>query len=281
MTIFKKHFPTSGLIAIIFTIIGFSSVLAETTKWVDLGGGKARLISVFDPISGEIEGIIDVELNPGWTTYWRNPGEAGIPPNFDFSASQGVSVSAPSFPVPISKSVAGIVTVGYYNHVAFPFKAAPLISPLSGKLKLDILLGVCEAVCIPAVASFEQDLSKLNQSDLISNSLIKEAKRKVPVRTSLDDKGPKIIKVFRKDPTSVIIRARVAASVKKPQLYAEGKRAWFFNPAKITDRTNDIVEFELSLQDLPTDADLAGTPLLLTLAADDIGSERQVYIDKK
>ncbi len=251
---------------------------AETTRWQDLGGGKARLVTVFNPDSGYVEGIVEIELLPGWTTYWRNPGEAGIPPVFDFSLTTGVVVEAPEFPVPITKVTSGIISIGYSKHVAFPFKAQPLISPLSGKIKLDILLGVCEVVCIPAVASFEQDLAELNKSDPLSSALIEEAKRRIPMANN--ESAPQILDVSRKDKTSVIIRASVPASASTTQLFAEGKSNWFFNPAKIVSRKADIVEFELNLADLPEGADLKKHPLRLTLAADEIGSEKSVFIDK-
>ncbi len=280
MAFFDKKYLLAALTSMIMIVSSLGEAVAEMTNWVDLGGGRARLVSIFNPVSGAVEGIIDVELLPGWTTYWRNPGEAGIPPNFDFSSSKGVAVNTPEFPVPIAKTDAGIVTIGYKKHVAFPFTATPLISPLSGKLKLDMLIGVCEAICIPAVASFEQDLSNLNKSDLLSTSLINTARNGVPVKDANDASRPQVLDVKRISQTLVNVRTRIANGDNPLHLFAEGKPSWYFNPGKIIKRDGDIIVFQLDLQDLPSDADLSKTPILLTLAADGVGSERSVFLDK-
>jgi len=279
-----KTFTKNILAGLAISAVAFSdltqSAIAETTAWYDLGGGRARMVSVFDPVSGQVEGIIDVELLPNWTTYWRNPGEAGIPPIFDFSKSTGVTVSPHEFPVPIAKNISGSISVVYLDHVAFPFTATPIISPLSGQLSVEILMGVCEVVCIPAVASFTQDLSKLNKSDPVSHSLINLAKRKVPIRDAGDGDWPRILDAKLQNENTVIIRARIPRAIKTPQLFAEGKDNWFFSPAKLISREGIRAEFELSLIDLPEGADLSQTALRLTLTAGDIGSERTIIVDK-
>lgn len=279
-----KTFTKNTLASLAISAVAFfefaQPVIADTTMWQDLGGGRARMVSVFDPVSGQVEGIIEVELQPNWVTYWRNPGEAGIPPIFDFSKSTGVTVSAPEFPVPIAKSYSGLVSVVYNNHVAFPFKATPIVSPLSGQLNVEILLGVCEVVCIPAIASFTQDLSKLNKSDPVSHSLINLAKRKIPIMDAGDGDWPRILDAKLQSENTVIIRARIPGSIKSPQLFAEGKDNWIFYPAKLISREGITAEFELSLNDLPEDADLSQTALRLTLTAGDIGSERTIIVDK-
>jgi len=251
---------------------------AEVTDWQDLGGGRARLITVYDPVEGTIEGIVDVELQPGWVTYWRNPGESGIPPIFDFSKSSGVSVEQPLFPVPTAKHAAGIISIVYKNHVAFPFKAQPVISPLSGVLQLEMVIGVCEEICIPAMSSFSQDLSKLNYSDLTSNEMIRQAYLKIPVTKADNPETPVILNAKWKTNSVVAVEARIPQSASKPELFAEGDDNWFFFPAKISKREGDITTFALSMAELPKKADLSATPLRLTLTADGVGSERSIIV---
>ena len=59
---------------------------SASSDWEDLGGGKARLVAELDPVSGEIHGVVEFDLDEGWKTYWRQPGGSGIPPEFDFPA---------------------------------------------------------------------------------------------------------------------------------------------------------------------------------------------------
>ena len=245
---------------------------AEATQWQDLGGGRARMVSVFNPESGKVEGIVDVELLPGWTTYWRNPGEAGIPPVFDFSASKGIRVSKPKFPLPSVKKTSDLISVVYKKHVAFPFEATPIVAPLSGEMKLDILLGVCESICIPAVAEFSQDLTKLNRSDPISSGLIELAKRKLPA-TEPREGWPKVLGVKKQSDKILLIKTHLPLATQKAELLVEGEKTWFFNPAKLVRREGMLAEFELSLADLPKGAEISGAPLRMTLNADGKGSE--------
>ena len=265
----------------IWGVLSGSISSAEITGWQDLGGGRARLVTVYDPQIDLIEGIIDVELKPGWVTYWRNPGESGIPPSFDFSSSSGIVVGVPDFPVPVTKKDAGIISIVYKNHVSFPFKAKPVISPLSGNLKLELLMGVCEVICIPAIASLSQDLTKLNRSDLISNQMIKVAKRKIPVTTRDNPDWPAILTAVRESQSAVVITTQIPETAKRVELFAEGNASWFFYPATLRHRKNNVAVFELSLDGLPKDADLSITPLRLTLASDGIGVERSIIVDEK
>ena len=277
MRIFIHHLlRATFLIGLAFGSLN-TSANAETTAWQDLGGGRARMVSIYNPDTGKVEGIIDVELKPGWTTYWRNPGEAGIPPLFDFSKSKGVSVSAPSFPVPKSKAASGIISVVYTKNVAFPFVASPLIAPLSGEMNLEILLGVCEAICIPAVADFSQDLSKLNRSDPLSSSLIALAKQKLPVSEPREG-WPIILGATMQSEKTVLIKTNLPLDTKKAELFVEGKDTWFFNPAKLVRREGLLAEFELSLLDLPEGTKIGETPLRMTLTADGNGYEAMIVL---
>jgi DsbC/DsbD-like thiol-disulfide interchange protein len=275
-----RRILAAGLWAFWTLQISGTPSMAEVTEWQDLGGGRVRLVSIFDPVSDKIEGIVEVELMPGWVTYWRNPGESGIPPIFDFSGSSGIAVNPPEFPVPSAKETSGIISIVYKDHVAFPFAASPLISPLSGKLQLELSLGVCEEICIPAIASLSQNLSMLNQSDPISNGLIEMAKRKIPVADVEKANWPQILSAERESNIAVLIRTQIPESASKPELFAEGKDTWFFYPAKLLRRDGQMADFELDLKDLPKDADLSEVPLRLTLSADGIGSERTIIVDK-
>ncbi|MCP4070200.1 MAG: hypothetical protein GY742_00495 [Hyphomicrobiales bacterium] len=251
---------------------------AKISKWQDLGGGRARIITIFDPVEGIIEGIIEVELQPGWVTYWRNPGESGIPPQFDFSNSRGITVHQPAFPIPSAKSSSGVTSVVYKDHVAFPFTGVPLISPLSGELQLDLLMGVCEDICIPAMASFSQNLAKLNYSDLVSSNLIEQAKLKLPISKVDDTQWPQILNSEWKSASTIAVRVKIPASAVKIELFTEGKESWFFYPAKLASREGGLAVFELDMNEIPKEADLAITPLRFTLAVDGIGSERTIIV---
>ncbi len=98
---------------------------------------------------------IAIELEPGWKTYWRMPGEAGIPPDFDWKRSTNVAAIEVLFPAPHRFVDAGGEGVGYKTAVVFPVKIRPKDAESPVTLALDLFFAVCQDVCIPAQAMSE------------------------------------------------------------------------------------------------------------------------------
>ena len=91
--------------------------------------------------------VLRLRLEPGWKTYWRSPGDAGIPPRFDWSRSDNVQSVAVHWPVPKAFSQNGMTSIGYAGEVLVPLE----ISVGSGAAALGgtVEIGVCEEVCVP------------------------------------------------------------------------------------------------------------------------------------
>ena len=136
-----------GLASVV--LAGSEPSLAAVSDWADGGKARARLVAAGVNDAGRIEGGIEIELPPGWKTYWRSPGAAGIPPRFNFSGSANLRDVEVSFPVPhryddgyaISNVYDGTVLLPFSGFVADPSAAVDVV------LSMDI--GVCEVVCIP------------------------------------------------------------------------------------------------------------------------------------
>jgi len=154
------------------------SALAASSDWKDLGGGKARLVANKDPETGRLEGVIEVRLNKGWKTYWKSPGGSGIAPEFDFSRSRDAYVESIAFPVPEFISLPDATFYGYTKTVGFVFSG--MIETPQGGLDLDMLIGVCEEICIPATAQFDISSDQLNRSDPKSAVVLALAKSRLP-----------------------------------------------------------------------------------------------------
>src|SRR5258707_6411603 len=59
-------------------------------------------------------GGIAIRLQPGWHTYWRTPGDSGVPPRFDFSKSENVEAVTVLWPAPTKfDDGAGGTSFGY------------------------------------------------------------------------------------------------------------------------------------------------------------------------
>ena len=96
-----------------------------------------------------------ISLAPGWKTYWRAPGEAGIPPSFDWSGSDNLAAARTHYPTPEVFSVRGVRTIGYEDGVVLPIALRPTDRGEAIALRGHVELGVCESVCIPFEARIE------------------------------------------------------------------------------------------------------------------------------
>jgi DsbC/DsbD-like thiol-disulfide interchange protein len=136
---------------------------SASSDWQELGGGKARLVVNKDPDTGRLDGMVEVRLNKGWKTYWKSPGGSGIAPEFDFSTSTDAYIDTMDFPVPEWISVPDASFYGYRKQASFVFSG--MAETPDAVLNLDLLIGVCEEICIPATARFAIGAQQLNQSD--------------------------------------------------------------------------------------------------------------------
>jgi DsbC/DsbD-like thiol-disulfide interchange protein len=99
-----------------------------------------------------------ITLAPGWKTYWRAPGEAGVPPTFDWSRSSNLAGARTQFPVPDVFSLNGVRTIGYRDSVVLPIALRPRNDGQAIALRGKVGLGVCETICIPFEARIEATL---------------------------------------------------------------------------------------------------------------------------
>ena len=124
-------------------------------EWQGDSDASARLIAGVDA-TGQLASIplgLEMKLGPEWHTYWRSPGEAGLPPQFDWKKSETESGNLKSasllYPAPKRYTAFGLETIGYRDHVVLPIDAelrAPG-KPLAIEATADIL--VCSQVCVP------------------------------------------------------------------------------------------------------------------------------------
>ena len=92
---------------------------------------------------------LSIRLAPGWKTYWRTPGAAGIPPVFDWAASENVADVIVAFPVPRITELNGLRSIGYSDQVVFPLAVRPINNDEDINLRGQILIGVCKDICVP------------------------------------------------------------------------------------------------------------------------------------
>lgn len=104
-------------------------------------------------------------LAPGWKTYWRAPGDAGIPPQFDWSGSENLASVRIHWPAPDVFYDYGMRTIGYADQVVWPIELRPDANGAPIRVAARLELGICETVCIPAQLRFTAELSGAGRMD--------------------------------------------------------------------------------------------------------------------
>src|SRR5436309_12722778 len=101
-------------------------------------------------------GGIAIQLQPGWHTYWRTPGDSGVPPRFDFSKSDNVETVTVLWPAPHKfDDGAGGTSLGYVKQIVLPLRIVARNADKPVTLRAEINYAVCEKLCIPVDAKAE------------------------------------------------------------------------------------------------------------------------------
>ncbi len=139
-------------------LVAATPALASSTDWFEVEGGAVRLITAGKPdASGRFSGILDIMLKPGWKTYWRDPGDAGVPPQIDISGSVNVTSAVLDFPAPQHHDDGYSKWAGYDQSGAFPITFTVDAPDAASTIQASIFLGICETICIPVQTSFSLD----------------------------------------------------------------------------------------------------------------------------
>lgn len=108
--------------------------------------------------SGAHMAAMDLTLAPGWKTYWRSPGDAGIPPSFDWSGSTNLKSVRIHWPAPSVFDTNGMQTIGYHDQLLLPVEVTAIDPALPVKLAVKVDLGVCDKICLPANLALDANL---------------------------------------------------------------------------------------------------------------------------
>lgn len=125
------------------------------------GSGATIRLEVLDggmTARGTYLAALRMQLAEGWKTYWRAPGEAGIPPSFDWSGSSNVGRVDITWPTPQVFDLQGLRAIGYKHELVLPVEVTPTRKGQPVRLRGSVDLGVCKDVCMPATLDFDHRL---------------------------------------------------------------------------------------------------------------------------
>lgn len=114
------------------------------------GLASARLLPGWTDASGNRISALELQLLPGWKTYWRVPGDSGLPPSFDWSGSDNLADVTYHWPAPEAIMSGGETVMGYHDRLILPLTARPQDPTQPVGLHTALEFGLCERICVPA-----------------------------------------------------------------------------------------------------------------------------------
>lgn len=235
--------------AFLFLLLLFAPLLpikafAGASPWLDNEGGRLRIVTAPPEEDGTVRGFIDIELKPGWKTYWRDPGETGIPPQIRFSGSAPLETADLLFPAPERINDGFSVWAGYTRPVRLPLVirgAGSLPSPLEASL----FIGVCEAICVPVSESISVPDADGNAA--LHAALVEQAFADLPEAPKpdfgverLEDRGETV------DVTVRLPSERIAAEA---ELFVAAPEGWRFGVPKRRSQHGTSVRFAVPVEE--------------------------------
>ena len=240
------------------------------SPWQGTPRASARLVADPGLRDGVYHAGAQIRLAPKIITYWRNPGEAGVPPQFDFSASTNLENAEVLYPAPRRIAEAGgVEAFGYEDAVIFPIRVTPKDASQPVHLDMALKYAACDRICVPAEAVGSVDFVPGKSGT--AGAELAQAEREVPRKSLVP---PMIAPASRADGKPAWKITAPSALPQAGDMFAEGSEGWYFNTRPGAQKT----EFELTLTDAPKGADLSAIPVLLTFAGDNAAIEVAVTL---
>ncbi|MBL4812660.1 MAG: hypothetical protein JKX69_09980, partial [Rhodobacteraceae bacterium] len=128
---------------------------APAAAWEVADVVSLRVLPGYRAANGQHFAAFQIDLAPGWKTYWRAPGEAGIPPVVTWEGSQNIQAAQFHWPVPQVFNQSGMQSIGYAGQVTLPIEISVADSSAPIHLSGQLQIGVCEEICVPVSFSFD------------------------------------------------------------------------------------------------------------------------------
>src|SRR5471032_2680596 len=258
------------VIAMSMSSLAMEARAEDSSPWQRDGHSAVRLLA--GSRSGAVLlGGIALQLQPGWKTYWRTPGDSGVPPRFDFSKSENVEAVTVMWPAPLKfDDGAGGISLGYHDQPVLPLRIVPKNVDKPVTLRAEINYAVCEKICIPVEASAELPFNSVASTE---DSALFAALDTVPKPANVGDPNPLTIRdVKREGKSSVLVDVVAPSEAANISLFVEGPTPdWALPVPKLLEHSPPGVKrFTFELDGLPPDTNPEGAALKLTL----VGGER-------
>ena len=258
------------VLSIIWTVLaGISAAAAveSSSDWISNKYTSSRLfVGRYDAVEKVIHMGWHIKLRDGWKTYWRTPGEAGMPPVWHWNNEGPLKEIEVLWPLPER-----MITFGYESNIYHDEIILPVDVHLTGeggtvKLSLATDYMICKDVCIPLSATYMMDIADPSLLDIspYQAALLDKYRSLVPrtvdpVFLVVEDNGEGVLDV-RLHPSH-------RNEKKYRDLFVEGPDAYYFSrPVRVSNE--DGLLFKIPYTGEGRDESLAGREITLTLVPD-------------
>lgn len=247
-------------IASLFVAMTTTALWAATSEWTVSEGGRIRLAALAPQPDGSVEAVLEIETLPGWKTYWRDPGASGLAPELDFSASQNLTLEHVGFPVPSHIGTGDASFVGFKQPIGLSLSFRQPFPGQRSVLAANVLVGICDKICIPVSASYQLELTPGEQPDAMDFGAVKLAEAMLPERPAPDfgvasarvDEGGKILTL------ALMLPDRIS-----PELHLAPPSGFVIGPMGDVKLTNGQTVVELPILRSPKGKSLSGQKIVL------------------
>src|SRR5579864_2206465 len=262
----------------------FASSFAFAVRAQDASPWQSDVHSAVRLLAGSRSGAvlmggITFQLQPGWKTYWRTPGDSGVPPRFDFSKSENVEAVTVLWPAPLLfDDGAGGHSMGYHDKVVLPLRIVVKNSDKPVTLRANINYAVCEKICIPVQANAELAFTSVASTE---DNVLFAALDTVPKPANIGDPNPLTIRdVEREGPSEVVVDV-VTPDTRELNLFVEGPTPdWGLPIPKLSEHSPPGVKrFSFALDGVPPGVNPDGAALKLTLVGGDKAYEFNINLN--
>jgi len=248
----------------------------DASPWQRDGHSALRLLA--GSRSGTVLlGGVALQLQPGWKTYWRSPGDSGVPPRFDFSKSDNVEAVTVLWPAPTKfDDGAGGHSLGYHDQIVLPLRIVTKNADKPVTLRADISYAVCEKICIPVDARAELAFTSVASTE---DPALFAALDTVPKPANIGDPNPLTIRDVKREGQSVTVDV-AAPEARDVSLFVEGPTPDWALPIPTPDAHSPpgVKRFSFALDALPPGAKPDGAALKFTLVGADKAYEFNVNL---
>jgi DsbC/DsbD-like thiol-disulfide interchange protein len=263
-------------------IVAISSVTAgaaDESPWSEDVRSSVRVIAGANKNGdAQLRAGIEIKMQPGWKTYWRYPGDSGVPPHFDFSGSENLKDVKVLYPVPHLFTDETGQSLGYKEKVIIPLAVSPQQPSKPVRLRLKIDYAVCEKLCVPAEGRAELILGVGESSH---NSELAAAEGRVPKQVTAAQAGLTARRV-NSGPKSLVTVDLGAPTSQPVELFVEGPTPqWALPiPKPVQAAPAGRAQFSFELDGLPPGVDPKGQlDLTFTVVTGERAIEVKTHLD--